>query len=210
MKVKIKKLFEDVELPQYATKGSAGFDIVAHNFKSLYIAEDPVYYVGNFHDVSDQMIIQLTPGSRVLVGAGFSVEVPEGYELQVRPRSGNALKLGVTVLNSPGTIDSDYRGEVGVILHNSSKHVVSISLGEKLAQAVFSQVEQAEWEDVEVLTETERGEGGFGSTDQRTATVDPEEGIVDNTPAEYIAEADARDEEEDITLQAGTYIAPQG
>ena len=129
-------------LPAYETKASAGLDIRAN-------VEKPIV---------------LKPLERVLVKTGLFFEIPEGYEAQVRPRSGLALKKGLTVLNSPGTIDADYRGEVGVILINLSQEDFTIEDGERIAQVVFAQVEQAAWINVETLTETERGEGGFGST----------------------------------------------
>ena len=129
-------------LPNYETIASAGLDIRA-----------------NLEEV-----VVLKPLERVLVKTGLFFEIPEGYEAQVRPRSGLALKKGVTVLNAPGTIDADYRGEVGVILINLSNNDFTIEDGERVAQVVFAKVEQAEWLKVEVLTETERGEGGFGST----------------------------------------------
>lgn len=130
------------DLPNYETKASAGLDIRANLEKA----------------------IVLKPLERMLVKTGLFFEIPEGYEAQVRPRSGLALKKGITVLNSPGTIDADYRGEVGVILINLSNENFSIEDGERIAQVVFAKTEQAEWLRVEVLTETERGEGGFGST----------------------------------------------
>jgi dUTP pyrophosphatase len=108
--------------------------------------------------------IALEPGKRVLVSTGLYLEIPAGFECQVRPRSGLALKKGVTVLNSPGTIDADYRGEVGVILINHSEEIFVIEDGERIAQLVFAKVEQAQWVTSEELTETERGTSGFGST----------------------------------------------
>jgi dUTP pyrophosphatase len=101
---------------------------------------------------------------RCLVKTGLFLELPAGVEAQVRPRSGLALKKGITVLNSPGTIDADYRGEVGVILINLSKDKFSINPGDRIAQLVFAKHEQADFQEVEVLSETDRGEGGFGST----------------------------------------------
>jgi dUTP pyrophosphatase len=130
------------ELPTYETIGSAGLDIRA------FIEES----------------ITLKPLERKLIKTGLFLEIPLGYECQVRPRSGLALKKGITVLNSPGTIDADYRGEVGVILINLSQETVVIESGERIAQLIFAKVEQAEWNEVETLSETERGEGGFGST----------------------------------------------
>jgi dUTP pyrophosphatase len=132
-------------LPAYETIGSAGLDIRA------FIEES----------------ITLKPFERKLVKTGLFLEIPIGYEAQVRPRSGFALKNGVTVLNSPGTIDADYRGEVGVILINLSQEKVEIHSGDRIAQLVFAKVEQAEWTEVETLSETERGQGGFGSTGKK-------------------------------------------
>ena len=108
--------------------------------------------------------ITLKPLERALVKTGIFLEIPVGYEAQVRPRSGLAFKNGVTVLNSPGTIDADYRGEVGVILINLSNEHFLINNGERIAQLVFAKVEQAQWKEVEILSDTARGEGGFGST----------------------------------------------
>jgi dUTP pyrophosphatase len=133
------------DLPAYETIGSAGLDIRA------FIEET----------------ITLNPFERKLIKTGLFLEIPVGYEAQVRPRSGYALKNGVTVLNSPGTIDADYRGEVGVILINLSQEKVEIHSGDRIAQLVFAKVEQAEWTEVETLSETERGAGGFGSTGKK-------------------------------------------
>ena len=129
-------------LPQYATPLSAGLDLRAN-------LEAPIV---------------LKPLERTLVPTGLSIALPAGYEAQVRPRSGLALKKGVTVLNSPGTIDADYRGEIRVILINLSAEEFVIEDGERIAQMVIARHEQAEWEEVEVLDETERGTGGFGHT----------------------------------------------
>jgi dUTP pyrophosphatase len=129
-------------LPSYETSASAGLDIRANLTDS----------------------ITLKPLERALVKTGIFLEIPVGYEAQVRPRSGLAFKNGVTVLNSPGTIDADYRGEVGVILINLSNENFLINNGERIAQLVFAKVEQAQWKEVEILSDTARGEGGFGST----------------------------------------------
>lgn len=129
-------------LPSYETGNSAGMDVRA-------FIDEP---------------IELKPFQRVLVKTGLYMEIPEGFECQVRPRSGLALKKGVTVLNTPGTIDADYRGEVGVILINLSEETFVIQDGERIAQLVFAPAQQAVWEEVEVLSETDRGAGGFGST----------------------------------------------
>ena len=129
-------------LPQYATPQSAGVDLRADT------RED----------------ILLPPLGRAMVPTGLYLEIPAGYEAQVRPRSGLAAKKGITVLNSPGTIDADYRGEVRVILVNLSSDPFTIVPGERIAQMVFARHEQVEWEEVDTLEESERGAGGFGST----------------------------------------------
>ena len=127
-------------LPQYATASSAGMDLRAN-------LQEP---------------IELWPMQRCLVPTGLFLSLPPGFEAQVRPRSGLALKRGITVLNTPGTIDADYRGEVGVILINLSQEPFTINDGERIAQMVIARHEQAVWEEVNVLDETERGAGGFG------------------------------------------------
>ena len=129
-------------LPEYKTEGSAGMDIRA--------------------DISEA--IELSSLERTLVPTGLSIELPQGYEAQIRPRSGLAIKKGLSLVNTPGTIDSDYRGEIGVILINLSKETQIIEPGERIAQMVIAKYEQANLVEVEVLSDTERGEGGFGST----------------------------------------------
>lgn len=129
-------------LPEYATIQSAGMDLKA-------AIDEPVV---------------LSPLQRALIPTGLYIALPEGTEAQVRPRSGLAAKHGVTVLNSPGTIDADYRGEIRVILVNLSDQPFTVSPGERIAQLVIARYERAEWDEVDVLDETVRGEGGFGST----------------------------------------------
>lgn len=129
-------------LPAYATTASAGMDLRAN--------------------LDEPMV--LAPLQRALVPTGLYMALPEGYEAQVRPRSGLAIKKGITVLNSPGTIDADYRGEVCVILVNLSNEPFTITDGERIAQMVIARHEQVEWLPVEVLSDTERGAGGFGHT----------------------------------------------
>jgi dUTP pyrophosphatase len=131
---------EGLPLPAYATEHAAGMDVVA--------AED----------------VTLRPGWRQAVATGFAIAIPEGYEVQVRPRSGLALKHGITCLNTPGTIDADYRGEVKVILANLGTAVVELARGERIAQLVPAPVQRAAFIEVAELNETVRGEGGFGST----------------------------------------------
>ena len=141
MKVKIVNKSEN-PLPEYATIASAGVDLRANLEESL----------------------ELKPLKRALIPTGLYVELPLGYEAQVRPRSGMAVKKGVTVLNSPGTIDADYRGEIKVVLVNLSDEPVKINHGERIAQMVIQAHEQAEWKKVDSLNTTDRGDGGFGST----------------------------------------------
>ena len=129
-------------LPQYATSQSAGMDLRANLDEA----------------------ITLKPLERRLIPTGLHISLPAGYEAQVRPRSGLALKKGITVLNSPGTIDADYRGEVCVILVNLSSEPFVIERGERIAQLVLAAHERVEWEECESLSESDRGEGGFGST----------------------------------------------
>ena len=131
---------EGLPLPSYATHGAAGMDVVA--------AEE----------------LDLMPGQRHAVATGFKVAIPEGYEIQVRPRSGLALKHGISVPNTPGTIDSDYRGELKVIMINHGGEPFAIARGDRVAQLVLAPVTRAAWEEVAELDETSRGAGGFGST----------------------------------------------
>ncbi|MDF1673330.1 MAG: dUTP diphosphatase [Vicingaceae bacterium] len=132
-------------LPHYGTEASAGVDLRANISES----------------------ITLKPLERTLVKTGLFIELPVGFEAQVRPRSGLAYKNGITVLNTPGTIDADYRGEIGVILVNLSNENFTIENGERVAQMVIAKHEQAKWELVEELSDTERGSGGFGSTGKK-------------------------------------------
>ncbi len=141
MKIKIINTSSN-PLPQYATTQSAGVDLRA--------------------DIPSP--IELKPLERKLIPTGLRIALPPGYEAQVRPRSGLALKHGIGVLNSPGTIDADYRGEIGVILVNLSDTSFMLQPGERIAQMIIARYEQAEWEETEELDSTERGEGGFGHT----------------------------------------------
>ena len=140
--VQVKRLphGEGLALPAYATDGAAGMDVLA--------AED----------------LTLAPGQRHAVATGLAVAIPQGFEIQVRPRSGLALKHGITVPNTPGTIDSDYRGEIKVIMINHGTEDFAIARGDRIAQLVLASVTQAAWHEVGQLDATVRGEGGFGST----------------------------------------------
>ncbi len=140
--VQVKRLphGDGLELPRYATEGAAGMDVLA--------AED----------------VTLAPGARNAVATGLSLAIPEGYEIQVRPRSGLALKHGISVPNTPGTIDSDYRGELKIILINHGAEPFAIARGDRIAQLVLAPVVRAAWHEVADLDDTARGNGGFGST----------------------------------------------
>lgn len=130
------------ELPQYATIMSAGMDLRA-------FTDEP---------------ITLMPGERKIVHSGISIQLPEGYELQVRPRSGLALKHGITLTNAPGTVDADYRGDVGAIVHNLGTEPFVINNGDRICQIVAKEYVKIEWEETDTLDSTDRGEGGFNST----------------------------------------------
>ncbi|MEL6825549.1 MAG: dUTP diphosphatase [Pseudomonadota bacterium] len=136
--------FEGLDLPAYETLGAAGMDVRAA--------------------VPDEEPIILAPGTRAMVPTGLSVAIPQGYEIQMRPRSGLAAKHGITCLNSPGTIDSDYRGELKVILINHGDAAFTIARGERIGQMLLAPVTRLVWQQVDSLDETDRGSGGFGST----------------------------------------------
>jgi dUTP pyrophosphatase len=142
IKIQIKRLSTSVSIPKYETPGSSGLDVAA------YIENNIIIY----------------PGEKAIVSTGFSISVPIGYEVQIRPRSGLAAKKNITVLNTPGTIDADYRGEIKIILINLGKEKFIIENGDRIAQMVVCPVVQADLEEVKELSNTERGSGGFGST----------------------------------------------
>ena len=141
MKIKIVNKSKH-SLPEYSTDNSAGMDLMANIDRS----------------------IKLKPLERALIPTGLFIELPAGYEAQIRPRSGLAIKHGISVLNTPGTIDADYRGEICVILINLSNNIYTINDGERISQMIISRHENVEWDLVEALEETERGAGGFGHT----------------------------------------------
>lgn len=142
MEIRVKRLRENAVLPRYMTEGAAGMDLCAALEKPL----------------------RLAPGERTLVPTGIALAIPPGYEGQVRPRSGLALRQGVGMVNAPGTIDADYRGEIGVILINLGGEEVTIAAGDRIAQLVIAPVQRARLLPVEELDETARGDGGFGHT----------------------------------------------
>lgn len=135
-------------LPTYSTEYSAGMDLRA-NLKD---------------EEGNDKVISIVPGARVLIPTGLYISIPYGYEGQIRPRSGLAMKYGITVLNTPGTIDADYRGEICVCLINNSKHSFKVYHGDRIAQIIFSKVEQVALVEVSELVNTKRGDGGFGHT----------------------------------------------
>ncbi|GAX87845.1 dUTP pyrophosphatase [Lebetimonas natsushimae] len=140
MVLKVKKLNKEAIIPAYQSEEAAGFDL--HSIENVVIK----------------------PGERKLIGTGLAFEIEKGYEIQIRPRSGLAYKHGITVLNTPGTIDSDYRGEIKVLLINLGSENFEVKKGERIAQAVVAPVVQAKFAEVEELSDTKRGGGGFGST----------------------------------------------
>ncbi|ACV63918.1 deoxyuridine 5'-triphosphate nucleotidohydrolase Dut [Desulfofarcimen acetoxidans DSM 771] len=144
LKVRVTRLrnAQGLSLPEYMSKGASGMDIYA-------AVNEPVVFL---------------PGEIKLIPTGLAIAVPEGWEAQIRPRSGLALKHGITVVNSPGTIDADYRGEIKVILANTGQSTFTVNRGDRIAQMVFQAVCMAQWEVVDSLDETERGAGGFGHT----------------------------------------------
>lgn len=141
-KILIKRLSKDVPLPKYETEGSSGMDLSANILSSVNIG----------------------PGEIEIIPTGIAISVPEGFEVQIRPRSGLAAKNSITVLNTPGTIDSDYRGELKVILINFGREIFKIERGFRIAQMVLCPIAKAKFEEVENLNSTDRGKGGFGST----------------------------------------------
>ena len=144
VKLLIKKLHKNIILPEYKTDGSSGMDLMANL----------------------EQTVKILPGERKIISTGIMVAIPEQYEIQVRPRSGLAAKNGISVLNTPGTIDSDYRGEIKVILINLGKDIFEIKKNDRIAQMIVCPIIKVELKEVESLPETVRGKGGFGSTDK--------------------------------------------
>ena len=144
VKLLIKKLQKNIILPEYKTDGSSGMDLMANV----------------------EQTVKILPGEKKMISTGIMVAIPEQYEIQIRPRSGLAAKNGISVLNTPGTIDSDYRGEIKVILINHGKDIFEIKKNDRIAQMVVCPIIKVELEEVESLPETVRGKGGFGSTDK--------------------------------------------
>ena len=144
VKLLIKKLHKNIILPEYKTDGSSGMDLMANV----------------------EQTVKILPGEKKIISTGIMVAIPEQYEIQIRPRSGLAAKNGISVLNTPGTIDSDYRGEIKVILINLGKDIFQINKNDRIAQMIVCPIIKVELKEVESLSETVRGEGGFGSTNK--------------------------------------------
>ena len=144
VKLLIKKLHKNIILPEYKTDGSSGMDLMANV----------------------EQTVKILPGEKKIISTGIMVAIPEQYEIQIRPRSGLAAKNGISVLNTPGTIDSDYRGEIKIILINLGKDIFEIKKNDRIAQMIVCPIIKVELEEVESLPETVRGKGGFGSTDK--------------------------------------------
>ena len=144
VKLLIKKLHKNIILPEYKTDGSSGMDLMANV----------------------EQTVKIMPGEKKIISTGIMVAIPEQYEIQIRPRSGLAAKNGISVLNTPGTIDSDYRGEIKVILINLGKDIFQINKNDRIAQMIVCPIIKVELKEVESLPETARGEGGFGSTNK--------------------------------------------
>ncbi len=144
VKLLIKKLQKNIILPEYKTDGSSGMDLMANV----------------------EQTVKMLPGEKKIISTGIMIAIPEQYEIQIRPRSGLAAKNGISVLNTPGTIDSDYRGEIKIILINLGKDIFEIKKNDRIAQMIVCPIIKVELEEVESLPETVRGKGGFGSTDK--------------------------------------------
>ena len=179
--LKVEKLYEDAPLPvKPKTSTDSGFDVFAHNVTRIYAhygSNNEIKLEGEAMEGKfvESGVFELQTNERALIGTGLKMTVGPGYELQVRPRSGNALKRGLTVVNTPGTIDEAYRGEVGIIIMNTSRQTQRIVLGEAIAQVVPIKVELIEIQEAELSSETKRKADGFGSTSNREKFNIPDE-----------------------------------
>lgn len=158
--------------PKYSTPSSAGLDVRGDFslFKDTYLVGDPIGFGCAVLEVDEEWKpskILIPPSGRIMIPTGLYIALPDGYEMQVRPRSGLAFKHGITVMNSPGTIDADYRGECNTILVNSGTESFELEDGERMCQWVCAEVTQVEWEETDTLSETERSVGGFGHTGRK-------------------------------------------
>lgn len=152
-------LEKGTEMPQKATFGASGYDFKAHSFRAIYRGNNEFSLEDSNHSK-----ITLKPGERILISTGVKMQIPKGYELQIRSRSGLTLKQGLIVLNAPGTIDSDYIGDIGVILYNAGEVAQEIHKGERICQGVFAKVEEPKFQETFMFNQTERGSDGYGST----------------------------------------------
>ena len=160
-------------LPMYATPGSSGLDICTNigDYTEKQLLTVPSSNVDiDIDPTTDKPFVAIYPGGRFIFPTGLYVSIPKGFEIQVRPRSGLAAKKGITILNAPGTIDSDYRGDIGVILYNASNEDVIIHDGDKIAQLVLCPINQIVWDECTSLDDTERGAGGYGHSDDKSST----------------------------------------
>ena len=169
MIVKVKRLTKTAKLPKLGSEYAAAVDLHADIEREIDSfdtnRENVLLGVNNLESINPFVShISIFPGGRVLIPTGISVEIPKGYEMVVRPRSGLALKNGISIVNSPGTIDSDYRGEIGVVLINLSSEKFDIHQNDRIAQLALRPIMSIEWEEVEELSDTERGEKGYGSS----------------------------------------------
>lgn len=181
--VKFKRLFDDpiIKIPQYAHEGDVGFDLIAYRFverHSFRMNGTPV------RDVPDIAIktITLVPHARLLIGTGYALELPQGLQLEIRGRSGNALNKGLVLAHGVGTIDNKFRGEIAFIALNTSDYAIEISLGDKIGQAVLMPYYMASFEVVSGLSETTRGDNGFGSTGYKDMPMGKNIGVIVNDP----------------------------
>jgi len=165
------KTDDGVALPHYESELASGFDLMAKSFLKLFKGTKEVPLDSKLQKSISEGYLTLRGFERVLIGTGVYVSIPQGYEIQIRSRSGYALKRGLTVANAPGTIDADYRGEIGVILINNTPFLNKIILGDRIAQGVAVSVQHVLWNKVKKLEPTSRGDNGFGSTDLKV--IDP-------------------------------------
>ncbi len=165
MNINIKIINDKASIPTYATDGSSGFDLKGLKILKLFKNSEEIDIKDKFPFAEEKGYFYLRPFERVLLGTGVAMEIPKGYELQIRSRSGTSLKRGLIVTNSPGTVDSDYRNEIGIIITNTNPTLAKINLGEFIAQGVICPIQQVIFNPVLVLNETER-KGGFGSTNK--------------------------------------------
>lgn len=158
------RLENGAEMPVYKTAGSAGFDLKAQSFKKVFNGKKEIDLTETLAHCIANGYITLRPAERVMIGTGLFMEIPEGFQLEIRSRSGLALEKGLTVSNQPGTVDSDYRGEICIIITNTNSFLARLDIGDRVAQGVLMPVYKAVFSQEDTLQHTQRGSGGFGST----------------------------------------------